>query len=120
MCKVMTWNEFIKSNFPMRDYDYPVEEGVIGGSIAAKVWGKSQNLLLYIDTDDGEYLKVSVWDHDDDYTGTKSAEIGQHIFLTLSESRSGRIRVDSVNTNNIFEDEDDYLIEGQAGSISGY
>lgn len=101
--KVLTWDEFVKSNFPMKDYDYPHYEGVIGGCIAAKVWGKSQNILLYIDTDEGENLKFSVWDHDDDYCGMGSVETGQHIFLMLAESRSGRMRVESISMENGYE-----------------
>ena len=101
---VMTWNEFKASNFPMRDYEYPQYEGRISGCIAAKVWGKSQNILLYIDTDEGENLKVSVWDNDDNYTGIKDAAVGSHLFMRLAETRTGRIRVDSISMEDAYEE----------------
>ena len=101
---IMTWNEFRNSNFPKRDYDYPHYEGRISGIIAAKVWGKSQNILLYIDTDEGENLKISGWDHDEDYMGMQSIGIGQHVLMTLAESRSGRIRVEDISAADDYAD----------------
>lgn len=93
---ITPWKDIVASGFPLSEYYYADEAGVIGATLVAKTQGKQSNIIAFFDSDDVGKIKVSVWSDSDDYGLLEGLAIGTFALLTLSETQSGRIRVANI------------------------
>ena len=82
-----------KINF--NDYSFPTEEGTYRGILDFKMYGKKQNMLIYITLESGGKLIGAAY-KDDDYLGLKELETGIEIEVTFKTSKSGLQRLTEV------------------------
>ena len=83
-----------KVNF--NDYSFTTEEGTFSGKLDFKMFGKKQNILVYITLDNGDKI-IAVAYKDNDYYGLRDIEIDSNIEVTFIKSQSGMIRLSDVN-----------------------
>ena len=86
--RAMTWQEFVDSDFDGRAYEFPDFEGTCFATIACKRWDKRQNLLAYLNLDDGRKILTSAWQRDD-YHGLGEMPIGTRVKVTFVKSANG-------------------------------
>ena len=82
-----------KINF--NDYSFPTEEGTYRGILDFKMYGKKQNMLIYITLENGGKLIGAAY-KDNDYLGLKELETGTEIEVTFKTSKSGLQRLTEV------------------------
>lgn len=51
--------------FPVAEYEFPTEQGDFEGKLVMKKWTDSQGLICYFETEDGQKLKLCVWQNRD-------------------------------------------------------
>lgn len=86
--RAYSWNQFVESGFDGREYEFPAYEGEFTGTIACKRWDKRQNLLAYLNLDDGRKILTSAWQRDD-YHGLGEMPIGTRVKVTFVKSANG-------------------------------
>ena len=84
--RAYSWRQFVESGFDGRDYDFSTFEGEYTAAIACKRWDKRQNLLAYLNLDDGR--KTFAWQRDD-YHGLGEMPIGARVKVTFVKSANG-------------------------------
>lgn len=82
-----------KINF--NDYSFPTEEGTYRGILDFKMYGKKQNMLIYITLENGGKLIGAAYKAND-YLGLKELEDGIEIEVTFKTSKSGLQRLTEV------------------------
>ena len=86
--RAMTWQEFVDSGFDGRDYAFPDFEGTFEATIACKRWNKSQNLLVYLDFDDGRQIITGAWNKNNFY-GLADMPVGSRVRAVFKFSDKG-------------------------------
>ena len=94
--RAYSWNQFVESGFDGRDYEFPAYEGEFTGTIACKRWDKRQNLLAYLNMDDGSKILTSAWQRDD-YYGLGKMPIGTRVKVTFVKSANGNAYLRGVD-----------------------
>ena len=79
----------------VNDYSFPTDEGPFSGKLDFKMFGKKQNILVYITLDNGDKI-IAVAYKDNDYYGLRDIEIDSNIEVTFTKSQSGMIRLSDV------------------------
>lgn len=82
-----------KINF--NDYSFPTEEGTYRGTLDFKMYGKKQNILIYLTLESGEKLIGAAY-KDSDYLGVRELETDTEIEVTFKTSKSGLQRLTEV------------------------
>jgi len=93
--RAMTWDQFLNSNFEGRDYEFPDFEGSYNATIACKRWTRNNDLVLYLDLDDGRKVITMAW-ADADYLGAADLPVGSNVLVIFVFSKSGRSYLDSI------------------------
>ena len=86
--KALSWQEFIDSGFDGRDYQFPDFDGSFEATIVCKRWDKKQNLLAYLDFDDGKKILTSAWS-EKKYLGLDDIPLNTHVKVTFQFSKKG-------------------------------
>lgn len=89
-------NQFIESGFDGKAYKFNEDEGVFTGTLACKKWGKKNNIIAYVDFDDGRKIMCTAFVAPDDYLGIPEIEIGSRVKLTFAPNRLKNVRLKSV------------------------
>ena len=82
-----------KVNF--NDYSFTTEEGTFVGKLDFKMFGKKQNILVYITLANGDKIIAAAY-KDNDYYGLRDIEIDSNIEVTNRKSQSSMIRLSDV------------------------
>ena len=83
-----------KVNF--NDYSFTTDECTVSGKLYVKMFGKKQNILVYITLDNGDKIIAAAY-KDNDYYGLRDIEIDSNIEVTFTQPQSGMIRLSDVN-----------------------
>lgn len=88
------FKEFAKAHPEMQldMYEFQEDEGVFEGTLVLKRWGKSRNVLAYVELDDGHKIMCSAFSNKE-YFGIPEMTEGDRIRLTFKKSRTGRINL---------------------------
>lgn len=78
------------------DYNFMDEEGTFSATLVHKMFGKKNNMVIYLDFDDGRKI-VSVAYKESDYLGIKDIEIDSKVEVTYEQSQSGIFRLVEIN-----------------------
>ena len=76
-------------------YSFPTEEGTYRGTLDFKMYGKKQNMLIYITLENGEKRICAAY-KDNDYLGVRELEVDTEIEVTFKTSKSGLQRLTEV------------------------
>ena len=82
-----------KINF--NEYSFPTEEGTYRGTLDFKMYGKKQNILIYVTLESGEKLIGAAY-KDKGYLGLKELDMDTKIEVTFKTSKSGLQRLTEV------------------------
>lgn len=93
--RALGWREFAESDFDRSAYSFPEEDCIVEATIAAKHWGKSRNLMVYLDVADGRRLATSVW-FNVHYLGLAEVPVGSEIRAEFVRNKNGRLYLRSV------------------------
>lgn len=83
-----------KINF--NDYSFIDEEGSFIATLAHKMYGKKDNIVAYLDLEDGQKI-VTVAYKSADYLGLKDIDIGSTVEAVFETSQSGIVRLVEIN-----------------------
>lgn len=78
------------------DYNFMDEEGTFTATLVYKLYGKKNNIVVYLDFDDGRKV-VSVAYKESDYLGIKDIEVDSRVEVTYEQSNSGIYRLTEIN-----------------------
>ena len=87
--KALSWDQFLKSGFDSSGYSFPESDDICVAVIACKRWDKHQNLIVYLDCDDGRKLTTSAWQNTN-YYGLADIPVGARVQCTFRSSASGK------------------------------
>jgi len=76
-------------------YEFQNDEGVFSGVLIAKKWGKSRNLIAYVELDNGRKIMCSAY-WSKEYFGFPDIPVGERVRLTFKKSRTGKINLTDV------------------------
>lgn len=86
--RALSWKQFVESDFDGRDYAFADFEGTFSATIACKRWDKHQNILVYLDFDDGQKILASAWQNAN-YLGLGEMPVGTRVEVVFKNSTKG-------------------------------
>lgn len=93
--RAMSWDEFVQSGFDGRDYEFPEMEGEFVGTIACKRWNKNNNLMVYMDMDNGDKIVTVLWPNND-FRGMADIAVEARVKVEFRRYPSGKVFVQEV------------------------
>lgn len=78
------------------EYNFMDEEGTFIATLVYKLYGKKNNIVVYLDFDDGRKI-VSVAYKESDYLGIKDIEVDSRVEVTYEQTKSGIYRLSKIN-----------------------
>ncbi len=88
--RALSKNQFMTSKFDSSGYHFMEKEGTFEGVLKCKMWGKSQNLLAFIQLNGGEKIICSAWQKTN-YMGLTDILVGTKINVSFEKSSNGRL-----------------------------
>ena len=85
-----------KINF--NEYNFTQEAGTIEGVLMHKHYGKKNNIVAYVDLDDGRKIIAVAYKEPENYLGLNHISENTKVKLTFIERDSGKIYLSEVNT----------------------
>jgi hypothetical protein len=93
--RAYSWRQFVESGFDGRDYKFPTFEGTYTATIACKRWDKHNNVIAYLDFDDGRKTLTSAW-QSEQYHGLPDMPFGSRVRVTFGKSANGKFYLRGV------------------------
>lgn len=90
--------QFIESGFDSSEYHYAETEGFFTGTLLCKRWGKTRNVLAFINLNNGDKIICSAWQNTG-YLGLPDIAIGTRLTVGFEKAINGKIYLRSVKTD---------------------
>lgn len=94
--RAYSYKQFKELDFNGKEYEFNEQEGTFTGTLACKKWGMKNNIIAYVDFDDGRKIKCTSFDRENNFIGIPDIEIGSRISLVFAENRMHNVRLKSV------------------------
>ena len=80
------------------EYNFIDETGTFEGVLMHKHYGKKNNIVAYVDLDDGRKVIAVAYKEPENYLGLNHISENTRVSLTFIERDSGKIYLSEVNT----------------------
>lgn len=87
--------QFAMSDFDASGYKFADKEGTFTGTLECKRWGRHNNMLVYLELDNGDKIIASVWQNTN-YLNMDDFFMGCEITATFEKSKNGKIYLRKV------------------------